>query len=392
MNHSTIFAIKASESIISPEDSGLVNGKIAVNGWLHDLAEIRGIYAPPFFSDDFKSVVRFNGKRVAACDNLWEPDQLTRKGKISGFSFVSRLIPCAGRRAVILAIKITNRSKTHLPMLVQYELVGGIGIAPHWGFGKPRNCPFALSHSFDDGIFSIDGQDCRIAFASSLPLAPALPLVTGVLNTPVATIQPRESFDFYSVVAIGGKQETADSIAEVVASPEGAINQAKKHWRNRVRQLMSVMPSFESDNRALEKLYYRSLLHLLLNEWDVPEFLLHPYYATGAINGGCLCCYLWNYGEPYKLWSILNPQSVQDHLKTFLKLDLGNCYAFFPEDGSPNGPCYPVNQEKVIFLAHAYVMNTGDVSFLHEQLNGKIIIQHLIDQAMMHDDLNQEAI
>lgn len=392
MNYADMFAVKGTDSIISPEDSGLVNGKIAVNGWLNDLAEIRGIYAPPFFSDDFKLIIRFNGRRIAATGNLWEPDKLTRRGKAAGCSFVSRLIPCAGARSVILAIKITNHTGMPIPMKVQYELVGGIGISEHWGFGKPRNCPFALSQTFEDGIFSINGQDCRIAFSSSLPLTPAMPLISGVLNTPESTIAPGKSVEFYSTIAIGSQQETAELTADCKASYTTAIDRAKKHWKKRIKKLMAVMPAFASDNQALEKVYYRSLLHLLLNEWDVPEFLLHPYYATGAINGGCVCCYLWNYGEPYRLWSILNPQSAKDHLKTYLKLDLSNCFAFFPEDGSPNGPYYPVNQEKVIFLAHAYVLNTGDIQFLHEKLNGKTIIRHLVDQALMHDDLNKEAV
>ncbi|MBE6357029.1 MAG: hypothetical protein E7058_07965 [Lentisphaerae bacterium] len=393
MNFTRMFAIKGVDSIISPEDSGLVNEKLAVNGWIHDAAEIRTLYAPPFFSDDFKLKIRFNGKTVPASDHLWEPDCLTRKGKARGMEITSCLIPAANKRAVIMRITVANRRKTALPITIQYEITGGFGKNEHWGFGKPRNCPFALSNSYGDHRFSINGRDGKIAVASSLKIKPLFPLCSGVMDAEkLPDIQPGGSLTFYTVIAMSSFSEADLLLAGIGKDPENSIAQARSHWRQRVAKLMAVMPELKSDNRDLEKIYYRSLLHFLLNEWDVPEFLLHPYYATGAINGGCVCCYLWNYGEPYRMWSILDPQSAKDHLKTYLALDLSSCFAFFPEDGSPNGPYYPVNQEKVIFLAHAYVMNTGDTAFLHEKLKGKTIIRHLVDQALMHDDLSKSAV
>ncbi|MBE6389786.1 MAG: hypothetical protein E7043_06395 [Lentisphaerae bacterium] len=392
MNFARMFAIKGSDSIISPEDSGLVNGKIAVNGWMHDLAEIRTLYAPPFFSDDFKLVIRFNGKRAAATGNLWEPDQFTRKGSIPGWSLVSRLVPVAGERAVIMAIEVTNRRKTTRDLAIEYEISGGFGRLDHWGFGKPRNCPFA-DRSFAGDILCLHHDTGVLQSASSLPVSPKMPVCSGVLTTPgLRRIAPGKTGVFYTFISVGDQEYSTGLIDRMKKDPEGFITRSRQHWQNRVKKLMEVMPVFESDNKGLEKIYYRSLLHLLINEWDVPEFLLHPYYATGAINGGCVCCYLWNYGEPYRLWSILNAKSAREHLKTYLKLDLSNCFAFFPEDGSPNGPYYPVNQEKVLFLANAYVLNTGDTAFLHEMLEGKSIIQHLVDQALMHDDLSKDAV
>lgn len=392
INYQDYFSLKGENSIISPEDSGLVNGKIALNGWLHDVAEIRGVYAPPLFSDDFKLKIRFNGRTVAATKNLWEPDQLTRYGSIPGWKIVSRLIPAADMRGAVLALELTNRSgKAGIPEL-QYEITGGVGELFHWGFGKPQGAKIPQT-GFENGVFSMRHDDGVLMVGSSLSLSPAMPVCSGVLNTAeVPTVKPGKSFVFYTFLALGKEPEVSEIMEQLRKSPEKICREARKHWQKRVEKLFSVMPEFSSDNKQWNQLYYRSMLHLLLNEWNVPEFLLHPYYGTGSINGGCICCYLWNYGEPYRMWSLLNPQSAKDHLKNYLSLDLANCYAFFPEDGTSCGPYYPVNQEKVIFLAHAYVMQTGDVSFLTEQVNGKTVIEHLCVQAMLHDDFTQPAI
>ena len=124
----------------------------------------------------------------------------------------------------------------------------------------------------------------------------------------------------------------------------------------------------------------------------MPEFKLHPYYATGGMNGGCMGNYLWNHGEVYRLWPMLNPEAAKEHLRTFLRLDLTNCYAFEPMGAGPFGPYYPVNQEKVLLLAHAYVLETGETAFLNESLDGKPIIARLLAAALTHDDLSQPAV
>ena len=73
-----IFSITDRKSCQAPEDNGLVNGRIAVNNWLPDVCEIRGIYAPPHFSSNFRIAVRFNDRQATTAHWIWRPDRLTR--------------------------------------------------------------------------------------------------------------------------------------------------------------------------------------------------------------------------------------------------------------------------------------------------------------------------
>ena len=47
-----MFSITEKASAMAPEDYGLINGHCTLNGWIEDVAEIRGFIAPPFFSPD----------------------------------------------------------------------------------------------------------------------------------------------------------------------------------------------------------------------------------------------------------------------------------------------------------------------------------------------------
>ncbi|MBP5638219.1 MAG: hypothetical protein J6X55_01980, partial [Victivallales bacterium] len=301
------------------------------------------------------------------------------------------LVPYNGRRAAILQFFVTNTGRENAELSIQFEVTGGLARASHWGFSKPRNAPPAQA-AWNRGVFSLNNGNDKLAFASTLKIRPHLPVCSGVLDAPPISVPQYGTETFYVFMALAPARELNKLIAEIKSNPLECCEKSRRFWEERVKRLYSIMPNFSSDNKAWEKLYDRSLLHLLLNEWNVPDFKLHPYYSTGGINGGCIGCYLWNYGEPYRLWSMLNQESAKEHLRTFLNLDLTNCFAFNPDDGTPFGPYYPINQEKVVFLAHAYVMQTRDIGFLNEVFNGKTILEHLIQQALAHDDISQNAV
>ncbi len=391
MNPDKLFAIRGKDSVISPDDLGLVNRKLALNGYYVDIAEIRGLWAPPYFSRDFRFRMRFNGRPVRSTDYLWAPDMLTRYARSGAFQLTSKLVPAADRRGAVLVMEVVNRSKKAETLTLQFEAAGLLGKHFLWEFNHPTGGNFTTA-SVEKGVLVLAAEDYQIRFGSSLPLDFVQPVCAGVCNTPDLKFAPGEKKVFYSCLSIGPAKEAKADMDYLLADPAQAVVDARKNWEARVEKLFSRMPRFVSDNKSYEKLYNRSLMHLLLNEWDVPEFILNPYYGTGSINGGCVCCYLWNYGEPWRLWSMLDREAAKAHLCTYLKLDLTECFAFHPDDGSAYGPYYPINQEKVLLLTYAYVTQTGDKDFLMEKVNGKRIIDHMISQALMHDDLTKKAV
>ena len=122
-------------------------------------------------------------------------------------------------------------------------------------------------------------------------------------------------------------------------------------------ELLSRLPAFEASNPMLSEYYTRSLQHLILNRWTVPEFVLNPYYSTGSIKGGCVGCYLWDYGILPELMPLYDPAASREHIKQFLKVDITKHFLFNPVDEG-DGPRI-VNQEKIIGCIYYYVLHTG---------------------------------
>jgi len=382
------FGMDIRKSLMDERDLGIINGHITLNGACHDAAAIWGLYAPPIFSDTFKLDIRFNGRRLPATECFWQPTEVERGGAFGDFRYRSTLALLADRRGAMMRFAITNRTAETRQLTVQYEVYGGNARKDHWQFARPSGAHW-LPVSWEKQKAVIDHEGDRVAVRSSLALTPAAP---GIFNAKPVSLAAGEELVFYTAVALDEKTSADQTVDLTMREPEEALQASRDCWARRVARLDAMMPHFSSDLAALRRLYDRSLLHLLLNEWFVPDWKLRPYYATGGINGGCCCNYLWNYGEPYRLWSLLDPASARENIKTFLGLDLTKCFAYFPDDGSAFGPYYPINQEKILLLTSAYVEQTGDQKFLSEVFQDRRIIDHMIEQAMMHDDLTKPAV
>ena len=388
-----MFAITDKESAMAPEDYGLINGHATLNGWIGDVAEIRGFIAPPFFSPDFDLVLRFNDLRIAAAHHRWHPAMLTRRGSRAGMRIASDLVLVKDSRMMLMRTTVKNATRKPLTLTIQYELAGSLGRSTRWRFGKTYQKTAARTEKhWGRGVLTLFNEQGALAVASSLKVAPGLPVCSGVLNARPCELAPGASVTFYTAAALGTQKNCNAAVRYALADPEARIADALNEWNARQKRLFDRLPDIESDSRELVDYYHTSLLHLLLNEWQVPEYKLHPHYGTGSMMGDTVCCYMWNYGGPYRLWSLLSPRSAREHLLTMLALDLRNCYAFFADDGTALGPYYPINHEKVIFLAYAYATQTRDVAFLNETLDGKSVIARLVDEALAHDDLNFPAV
>lgn len=377
------FGIGSDRSIISPGDLGMVNGHVTFRGRVDDVAKVDELYAPPYHSGDFCLDVKFGGVNVACTNYVWRPEVLTRSARLVEWGIVTRLYPLSGVRGAIMKIELTNHDDPVSSINVNFSISGSVGYQSRWDFNKPSES--GIERGFEtNGLYSIRNEK---------PSKVTVSLPSGASESMrVYDVARGETRNFYVIFAIGAPDEADAIVAAARKDPEAAIASATAGWKKRVRSLVEKVPEFTCDNAALVALYNRSLIHLLLNEWDVDEFVVRPYYATGGMCGGCTCNYLWNYGGPFRMWPLLGAEACKAHIRAFLNLDLLHCYAFSPTDGAPLGPYYPINQEKMLFLIDAYVRESGDRAFLSETFKDKAIVRWAVDFALTHDDLTKDAV
>jgi len=382
-----LFSLDGAASLLDERDTGIINGMLTTNVTYRDVLSFRGLWAPPFFSSDFLFEIRLCGEKVPTKDYTWFPAELRRSGVLNGIKVSSELVLSAGRRTAVFAF--TLESPVTQSVHLQFNIKGGLDYSKVWEFQCPQGTkpcqtsakPGKLTKSNEIGSIVIAADIKKLVWEEC----------SWHWDTKV-TLPARKKQTFHVALAVGPNQEADRDCTVLMKNPDMAIKEARVQFCRRVAELFERLPVFEAKDKRLEKLYNRSLVHFLLNQWQVPEFKLHPYFSTGSINGGCVCSYLWDFGEAWELLCLYNPTALREHIKAFLSIDLSKHFAFLPMTGEAFGPWYYINQEKIIFHIYYYVLHTGDVDFLKEELNGRPIIDHVIEQALIGDDLSKPAV
>jgi len=376
------FLFSGGENILRPEHMAVANGRITA-GVNHDEAlSVRGLWSPPFCGEDFSLEIRLDGLCVKADEFCWYPYGIERSGHTGALRASSLTALCDGMRALVMRGSLAGGlpgEKVHLQMLVR----GGLESIDFWGFSRQKPASPATAAA-QDNMLTLTGKGCTAVLRTSLAglrwFAPGNLWETEIILNPAGETQ------FWLCVSLGEPARAREEAAAVSTDWGAALAGQFAAFNRAAEDLFKKLPTFSCENVALMDFYNRSLVHYFTNHWDVPEFRLRPTYCTGGMRGGCFAAYLWDYAGGWELHPLFDPAATKAHIAHYLSIDMGSHYAFNPMDGAAFGPWYPVNQEKIIGLIRYYVLHTGDISFLHAQVNGKQVWAHAVAYATLRDD------
>jgi hypothetical protein len=385
-NLSAVFDMDGKQVIQDEDHLGIVNGKLTVGINYRDSAGISGLWAPPYVSSNFMLDYRVNGEKVPTAKWVWRPFQVEREGSVGDVSVSTLTTLIYGHRAVMIRCTFKNSGRTAVPL--EFFTLGWLDSVRDWGFARPGSSAETTLQADGRRLTLRQG---KMAITLAIDSDEWTWEVSGNLGHAFASLPAKQSRSVNVIIAIGSGDEAAASVTQILADPSGAITGAQKEYSRQVGEVFDRLPSLESSNAQLVRWYNRSLVHFLMNRWDVPEFVLHPYYSTGSVKGGCVANYLWNFGEVWEILPLFDAPAARSHIKQFLKCDLLKHFLFNPVTGAADGPWYMVNQEKIIGLTYYYVLLTGDTAFLEDTVDGKSIRDHMVIQAMFGDEVGQPS-
>ncbi|MCY2954335.1 MAG: hypothetical protein NTU53_20580 [Planctomycetota bacterium] len=382
------FSFPGEASIQDEAHCGIINGKLTCGIPFKGVARVEGLWAPPYHSGDFRLNVAVCGKEVPTQHYTWWPFKVERSGEVEGLHISTATVLAAGQRAGVLAVTIENATSETRQVPLRCDVRGSVGRSDSWEFQAPSGRG-ATKPDLDHGAL-IFRQNTLAIIIRAEPNTMTWDAAASSGRVTL-TVNPGERASLWLAFAMGSEVEAAAACQAIASDPAAAIRQAHDEHARRVRGLFEKLPRMESSDHMLARWYLRSLVHFLTNRWDLPESALHPYYGTGSVNGGCICCYLWNYGETWEIMPLYDAAAHREHIKQFLRNDMSAHFAFDPISGKAFGPWYPVNQEKLVGLVYYYVKNTGNLAFLGEKAGDKTVLEHVIAQACCRDDLSKPA-
>lgn len=387
------FEFDGSQNILHEEHFGIVNGKVAAGIPYRHVMRVSGLWAPPYVGSDFQLEITAFGKPVETKRYLWRPFLVERSGTIEEIDISSATLLTAGARAGLLEVGFTNTSAEQLTIPVAISAGATLDIADPvdanggtgWSFSTPKSRTPTQQRICDGSLcLEQDGLAIVLRASSGVEWRDSSPSGQASIRLP-----PSGNVKLHVAFAIGPLDEARAACKQIADAPDLAMADAQRAYRQRVEHLFQKLPRLASNNKVLEQFYYRSLIPFVMNRWDVPEFVLQPYYSTGGVNGGCVGNYLWDFGGNWEIFPLVDAAAARSHIKQFLTIDITRHFAFEPVTGKAFGPWYPVNQEKIVGLIYYYVKHSGDTEFLKEVVHGQTILEHAISNAMFGDDLDK---
>jgi len=389
-----IFMADGDRMITRPQHLGIVNGMASV-GISHDyVGVLDGLWAIPLVSSDFYLEPRLWGERIKTEHYTWLPFQTKRIGCLNGVEVKSTTTLIYGKRAGVLTLKLRNTSKKEQNIPLQFRANNpftyrvSLDNQPYWGFGTAYSKTKVANVRDQKGILRVQG-DHAVALGGDLAgLWWEEP--TRRFHGKVS-LKPGEEISTSLVFSIEEKGKAKQERDAILSAPETHITQSTEAYISEVENIYNKVPTFTSDNKALERIYNRSLSIFITNKFDVPEFVFNPYYGTGAVKGGCTKNYLYNFGQVPEILTLIDPESTRKHIMQFIRSGcLYNGHSFYPLTGKSGGSWYMVNQENLIRLIYYYVQITGDAGFLQELvLDDQSILDKLIENATHLDDISK---
>ena len=386
------FNIDQTKNIMRPENFGIANGRITTGIECNDLISIKGIWAPPYVSSDFSFQATINGKSAVKPTYIWHPFYIERAALIEeGLLAQTNTLLVPEGRGFIFSMHLKNQKKDKLKLDLGFSLEGTLDkmlADSSWGFSAPQSSTSTVIKKIgENSVALVQGDNIIVVYASN-DLAWDSTRNRFEMNT---TLASQGEKILYFNFSIGKTDDALKQGRELAEDPKTAIANSYNVYDQRISELYKKLPRFESDNASLVHFYDRSLVPLLLNRWDVPEFKLKPFYSTGSVRGGCVGDYLWNVGECLEILSVFDPVATKAHIRQFLETGVKKGFGFCPVNGGMlhRNYFYPINQEKVIGLTYNYIKNTGDVEFLNEKIGNGTIIDSIISEALYLDNLDK---
>jgi len=365
-----------------------------------NLIAFQNLTLPPFAQDGLSGPLLLDGKPLNATQSLWQPFGVCRKTTVNDVELESTMRMPFEQQGVLIRLSMSNRSKEsrtlHLSMngnahIRQY--------APQqwrtWDNARPNDTNFTASAIEDGKTLIIADKSSSAAAVYSFGHKPDVIKTAGEkgeINWTI-TLAPGKTGTIELAYAIGSNVASVTTNAQKWASNfDSQFNKAKAKWEERWQGSFKPgdkffsghFPTLVTNDQKIRRVYYEgALMPLLMCRTNLPYS--KRCFVTAGPEWANTLVYFWDAEMWANTLAMLEPRAMKEQLSKWFLLDHHQCYAVDCLSGGEAGPWYAANDWSVFRSIEAYIGVTGDMSFLHEIVNGKTILQHINDMASFYE-------
>ncbi len=327
-------------------------------------------------------ILRISGREYTAQSMRWTAFELRRRNSdCDGFEVESavRLLP--EEQGFLTRIVINNPSRGARTVPVEIIIPQGTVLAET----ADGNGPTAINTTLRRGFVS--------AFAAARIPDESSSGANGVVwRWELAVPAGGKAILEYAVVSKNAGASVVAASARALAKTFAAsYDEPRRWWEQRWAEAFTPgnghfsghLPVFETEDEALRRIYYMSVLTVL--DCERSQFKISPRdFLTEPDRPGKQ--YFWDASMMATVWALLEPQGMKSSLRYWLGCDLLNSHGLNisnAKDMSPGG--YSFSPANVLYTTLTYIGVAGDERFLDEVLapDGKTVLQRLDEIALL---------
>jgi hypothetical protein len=310
---------------------------------------------------------------------------------VEGLAFTTETFMPSKQRVVAQQIVVKNESGQHRKGTLGLDLRAGVAKMTY------KNKWWYRYAELDNRITDDEARGC-VVFESQHGQAVS---VQGVSPRPDRieqrrmlvhefSLAPGESRTFHYLNIIDANADAALAIYDHLQSTfdelireheQGATNLLRAAFTPGNSEFSGYLPQLHTSNPLLWKLYYNGFAGMLFCRRVSPASVYGPTYITCVY--GASTSWIWDTMLTSLSMALLDPKVLRMLLEVWLTEDMHQHVATDFMTGHGVGPWgYAVNDYGILRCAHAYLRVTGDFAWLDKVVNGKPVIELLLDHAL----------
>lgn len=277
---------------------------------------------------------------------FWHPGRITRagtyhrygNGRLTSFAVTTSLVPLRERTGYLLTLAVRNRGEHALDLKLH----------PHFDAGGPRRL------ADNEWEYDSPGPGRRARKLSPSSWGNDEAVVSMAMDLAPGPLGPGEEVQSYITVSVEGRFPVT-----AVTEMSGTGRATEQWWEQQLSTHLASVPTLHSDIEGLEAYYRRSLMSGLVCLWDSPTFVTKPFLATGGLDGGNMCAYIWDVcGYAPNLVTMMLGPATGKIVDVLASIDFNQHYAA-TLDGSGVGVAYAYSAWSLVSLVRALSAHQG---------------------------------
>jgi hypothetical protein len=328
----------------------------------------------------------------------WYPHRIVREATVQGLQFITHTFLPAQQRAVGQWITVKNLGRESRTITLGFDLRAGVTAQRDkpWFNNTPAEADNRLTQDEARGCVIFEAQHSAAVSVQGVSPRPNRIEQRRMLVHEV-TLSPGETRAFHYLNLIGDQAETALAAYDRLQADFDRLRKENEEvFAGTVRaaftpgnsEFSGHLPQLITSDAALWKLYYAGFTNLLINRRVTPDSVYGATYLTIPRFTPTLS-FIWDAMLTSLSLSLLDPQALRQLIENWLVQDMHAHLATDYLTGKGVGPWYAVNDMGILRCSHDYLRVTGNFAWLDKRIEGRSILDHLVEHALYWKKLDK---